>query len=131
MFRIKAETSVSRRRSGGKQCYEYAGGIRNRDSYYSDPLCFCIPLKLLEGLASLIFSSVASVSLHAAGSDYPPHRSEAKLFRIEFSDLHVSKEDSVKPRCNQLESKFLEAKYFADEDPVLVPADVSGVVHSS
>ena len=34
-----------------------------------------------------------------AGSDYSTRSSETKLFGIEFSDLHNSKEDSVEPRC--------------------------------
>jgi hypothetical protein len=32
----------------------------------------------------------------SAGSDHSSRSSETKLFGIEFSDLHVSKEDSVK-----------------------------------
>jgi hypothetical protein len=43
----------------------------------------------------------------------------------------MSKKDSVKPWCDPLQSQFLEAKDFANKDPVLVPADVPGVVHSS
>jgi hypothetical protein len=66
-----------------------------------------------------------------ADSDYSPCRSEAKFFRIEFSDLHVSKEDSIKPWCYQLESQLFEAEYLADEDPVFVPADVAAIVHPS
>ena len=46
-----------------------------------------------------------------------------------FSDLHVSKEDSVKPRRDQLESQLFEAEYLTDEDPVLVPADVAAILH--
>ena len=34
-----------------------------------------------------------------ARSDYSPRSSEAKVFRIEVSDLHVSKEDSVGGEC--------------------------------
>jgi hypothetical protein len=49
----------------------------------------------------------------------PPRRFNMKLFRIQLSDLHVPEEDSKKPWCNQFESKFLEAKYFTDEDSVL------------
>jgi hypothetical protein len=67
----------------------------------------------------------------AASSNHPPHRPKAKLFRIEFSDLQVSKEDPVIPRCDQFESQLFEAKDFADEDPVLVPTDIAGVVYSS
>jgi hypothetical protein len=86
--------------------------------------------RLLKNAISLLFTlrNLRPV-FRAASSNHSPHRSEAKLFGIEFSDLHVSKEDSVVSRCDQLESQFLEAKYFADEDPVLVPTDVSGVVH--
>jgi hypothetical protein len=57
--------------------------------------------------------------------------SKAKLFRIEFSDLHVSKEDSIKPWCNQLERQLFEAENLADEDSVFVPADVAAIVHPS
>ena len=65
------------------------------------------------------------------GSDRSSRSSEAKLFGIEFSYLHVSKEDSVKPRCDQLDSQLFEAEYLADEDPVFVPADVAAIVHPS
>ena len=66
-----------------------------------------------------------------ARSDYSPRRSELKLFRIELSDLHVSKEGSVKPWCDQLECQLFEAEYLADEDSVFVPADVAAIVQSS
>ena len=64
-------------------------------------------------------------------SDNSSRSSEAKLFGIEFSYLHVSKEDSIKPRCDQLDSQLFEAEYFADEDSVLVPANVAAIVDSS
>src|ERR1700683_3067412 len=57
-------------------------------------------------------------------------RPESELFRIEFSDLHVSKEDSVRPWCDQLESQLFKAGYFADEHSVLLPADVAAIVDS-
>ena len=66
-----------------------------------------------------------------ARSDYSPRSSEAKVFRIELSDLHVSKEGSVKPWCDQLECQLFEAEYLADEDSVFVPADVAAIVHPS
>ena len=66
-----------------------------------------------------------------AGSDYSTRSSETKLFGIEFSYLHISKEDSIKPRCDQLDSQLFEAEYFADEDSVLVPANVPAIVDSS
>ena len=65
-----------------------------------------------------------------AGSDHSTHSSETKLFRIEFSYLHISK-DSIKPRCDQLDSQRFEAEYFADEDSVLVPANVPAIIDSS
>ena len=67
----------------------------------------------------------------STGSDHSSRSSEAKLFGIEFSDLHVSKEDSIKPRCDQLDSQLFEAEHLADEDSVLVPADVAAIVHPS
>ena len=66
-----------------------------------------------------------------AGSDHSTRRSEAKLFGIELSYLHISKEDSIKPRRNQLDSQLFEAEYFANEDSVLVPANVPAIVDSS
>lgn len=65
------------------------------------------------------------------GSDHSSCSSESKFFGIEFSDLHVSKEDSIKPRCYQLDSQLFKAKYFADEDSVLVPAYVAAIVDPS
>jgi hypothetical protein len=65
------------------------------------------------------------------GSDRSSRSSEAKLFGIESSDLHVSKEDSVKPWCHRLESQLFEAEYLADDYSCLVPTDVSAVVHPS
>jgi hypothetical protein len=64
-------------------------------------------------------------------SEHSSRCSEAHLFGAEFSDFHVSKEDSVEPRCDQLDTQLFEAEYFADEDPVLVPADVAAIVDSS
>jgi hypothetical protein len=70
-------------------------------------------------------------AFHAVGLDHAPYRSKPKLFRIELSYLHVSKEDSINPRHDQLECQLFEAEYFADEDSVLVPANVAAVVDSS
>ena len=67
----------------------------------------------------------------STGSEHSSRCSEAHLFGAEFSDFHVSKEDSVEPRCDQLDTQLFEAEYFADEDPVLVPADVAAIVDSS
>jgi len=64
-------------------------------------------------------------------SEHPSRSSEAKLFGIEFSYLHISKEDSIKPRRDQLYSQLFEAEYFADEDSVLVPTNVAAIVDSS
>src|SRR6516162_2708700 len=70
-------------------------------------------------------------ALRSAGSDYSPRRSEAELFCIEFSDLHVSEENPIKPRSRQFESQFFKAEYLADEDSVFVPAYVAAIVHTS
>ena len=64
-------------------------------------------------------------------SEHPSRSSEAKLFGIELSYLHVSKEDSIKPRRDQLYSQLFKAEYFADEDSVLVPANVAAIIDSS
>ena len=84
------------------------------------------------GLRQLQFSVVAIRPMHSlTGSEHPSRSSEAKLFGIEFSYLHVSKEDSIKPRRDQLYSQLFEAEYFTDEDSVLVPANVAAIVDSS
>ena len=81
----------------------------------------CLPLPIGENRPS-----------HSStGSDHSSRSSKAKLFGIEFSDLHVSKEDSVKPWCHRLESQLFEAEYLADEYSCLVPTDVSTIVHPS
>ena len=67
----------------------------------------------------------------STGSDHSSRSSEAKLFGVEFSNFHVSKEDSVRPWCHQLESQLFEAEYLADEYSRFVPTDVSAVVHPS
>ena len=65
----------------------------------------------------------------SANSDHSLRSSKPKLVRIESSNLHVSKEDSVEPWRDQLESQLFKAEYFTDEDSVFVPADVAAVVH--
>ena len=59
---------------------------------------------LVRRLFETLFTGSHTLSLpqsahRAAAADYSLRRSEAKLFRIEFSDLHVSKEDSVEGEC--------------------------------
>jgi hypothetical protein len=65
----------------------------------------------------------------AENSDHSPCSSETKLFHIEVPNPHVSKEDSIKPWCDQLECQLFEAEYFADEDSVFVSADVAAIIH--
>src|SRR5271155_5553110 len=67
----------------------------------------------------------------STGLDHSSCSPEAKLFNIEFSDLHVSKEDPVELGCHQLKSQFFEAEYFANKDSGLVPADIAAIVHPS
>src|SRR5271170_3044433 len=67
----------------------------------------------------------------AVGSDNTPCRSKPKLFSVELSDLHVSKEDSIQIRCDQLKTQLFKAEYFANEDSGFVPADVAAVIHPS
>ena len=77
-------------------------------------------------------STVAFRPMHSStGSEHSSRSSEAKLFGIEFSYLHVSKQDSVKAGCDQLDSQLFEAEYLADEYSVLVPANVAAIVDSS
>ncbi len=59
-------------------------------------------------------------------------KTESELGSLCFTQalLHVSKEDSVEPRCDQLNSQLFEAEYFADEDSVLVPANITAIVDS-
>jgi hypothetical protein len=65
------------------------------------------------------------------GSHHSSRSSEAKLFGIEFSYLHVPKEYSIKLRRDQLDSQLFEPEYLADEDSVLMPADVAAIVYPS
>jgi hypothetical protein len=65
------------------------------------------------------------------GSAHSSRSSEEKLFGIDFSYLHVSKQHSIEPRCDQLDSQLFEAEYLADKDSLLVPADVAAIVDSS
>ena len=62
---------------------------------------------------------------------HSPRGSKTKLFCVKFSDLHIAEEYLVKPRCDQLQSQFLEAKDFADKGPVLMTADVAAVIYPS
>src|SRR5580700_663619 len=67
----------------------------------------------------------------SASSNHSPRGSKTKFFRIQFSDLHISKEDSVEIWCDQLKSQLFKAKYFANEDPGFVAANIAAVVHPS
>jgi NAD(P)-dependent dehydrogenase (short-subunit alcohol dehydrogenase family) len=87
--------------------------------------------KLSRDPQTVPVSTVTPPMRLSTGSDHSSRSSEAKLFGIEFSNLHVSKEHSVKPRCDQLDSQLFEAEYLADENSVLVPADVAAIVDSS
>ena len=51
----------------------------------------------------------------AASSNHSPRGSKTKFFRIQFPDLHVSKEDLVEIWCDQLKSQLFKAKYFVNE----------------
>src|SRR5665213_2392998 len=46
------------------------------------------------------------------------------------TQLGVAEEDAVHVLVHLLKPNLLVAEYFADEDPALVPADVSAVVHT-
>jgi hypothetical protein len=50
----------------------------------------------------------------STNSDRSSRISETKLFGIEFSDLYISKEGSVKAGSDQLDSQLFEAEYLAD-----------------
>ena len=67
----------------------------------------------------------------SANSAHPPSGSKAKLFYVEFSDLHVSKEGSVNPWCDQLKCQLFEAEYLADEDSVSLPTNITAIIHPS
>src|SRR5271154_5392662 len=76
-------------------------------------------------------SNIENRPMHSTSSDNSSRSPEAKLFHVEFSDLHVSKEHSVELWCDQLKSQLFEAEYLANEYSCLVPADVSAIVHPS
>jgi hypothetical protein len=79
----------------------------------------------------LPLGSTLQANALSTGSDDSSRGPEAKLFHVKFSDLHVSKEDSVKPWCYQLKCQLFETEDLADEDSRLMPADVSAIVHPS
>jgi SulP family sulfate permease len=49
----------------------------------------------------------------STGSEHSSRCSEAQLFRVEFSDFQVSKEDSVESRCDQLDYNMGEWREIA------------------
>jgi hypothetical protein len=70
-------------------------------------------------------------AFRALRSSDSPWRSKTKLFHIELSDLQVPEQDPVKPGSSHLQPQLFESEYLADEDSVLVPADVAAIVHPS
>jgi hypothetical protein len=94
--------------------------------------CLALPLFLALCLPKLFNLDLLISTMHlSAALDNSSRSSETKFFGIEFSDLHVSKEDFIKPWCDQLDAQLFEAKDLADEHSVLVPADVAAIVDSS
>ena len=69
-------------------------------------------------------------AIRAVALEHSSRGSKPKFICVEFTDLHSSEENSVKSWCHQFESEFLESKHFADKDSVLVPANVSRIIHS-
>ena len=57
-----------------------------------------------ENLPQLAFFAAHRAMHSSANLYHSPRSSEAKLVRIEFSYLRVSQKDSIKPRCDQLDS---------------------------
>jgi hypothetical protein len=77
--------------------------------------------RLLGSNPPKAFSTDENRPTHSsANSDYSPCSSKTKLFDIEFTDLHVSIEDSVKPWCDQLKCQLFEAEYLPDGSPYTV-----------
>src|SRR5271155_5613788 len=76
-------------------------------------------------------SNIENRPMHSTSSDNSSRSPEAKLFHVEFPDLHVPKEHSIELWCDQLKSQLFEAEYLANEDSCLVPANVSAIVHPS
>src|SRR5260370_31772619 len=74
------------------------------------------PNSRLSGQVTLGSTVAFRPSHSSANSDHSPCSSKTKLFRIQFSHLHVSKEDSIKPWCDQLECQLFEAEYLATAD---------------
>lgn len=57
-------------------------------------------------------------------------RAEPHLRTVELAQLGVAEEHPMHILIHLLEPDLFVAKNFADEDPTLVPTDVSAVVHS-
>src|SRR5580698_3707194 len=104
------------------QCFSWSQPRSSVDTKVRDPLPNSIVRSRTDAYRPMHSST---------GSDHSSRSSEAKLFGVEFSNFHVSKEDSVRPRRHRLEAQLFEAEYLADEYSCLVPANVSAVVHPS
>ncbi len=72
-----------------------------------------------------VASSKTGVSYPPPISRKTPHLSEAQLRHVEFANLDISKVDPKKLFVHLLKAEILKGEYLADEDPVLVPADIS------
>jgi hypothetical protein len=59
-----------------------------------------------------------------------PNGPEPQLRDIEFTQFHVSEVDPKYLFIHLLEAEILERKHLADEDTILVPADVAARVHT-
>jgi hypothetical protein len=58
------------------------------------------------------------------------HRcAESHLGAVELAQFGVAEEDAMHVFIHLFEPGFFVAEYFADENPPLVPADISAVVH--
>jgi hypothetical protein len=65
---------------------------------------------------SCIYNHLRLVNFPSVPELFRPRVIKTKLFHVEFSDFHVSKEHSIKTWCDQLECQLFEPEYLADEE---------------
>jgi hypothetical protein len=74
---------------------------------------------------------MAEWSYPAANSDHSTCSSKTKLFHVEFSDLHISEEDSIKPGVINSSAYSSKRNTSLMKTLFFVPADVAAIVHLS
>ncbi len=68
--------------------------------------------------------------LSPRGSRKTSHRPEPQLRHVELAEFNVAEVDPEEVLVHLLKAEIFKREHLADEDPVLVPADISARVHA-